>query len=245
MLSDVAAGYGNDIAVEHLSAELHPGDAVAVIGPNGAGKTTLMRAVLGLVPLATGAIKVLGKLPDGARSDVAYVQQATTLDPEFPVSVFDVVLMGRYRKVGWLRRPGRVDRRIALAALEEVGMSNRSGDRFGLLSGGQRQRVLLGRAIAQESPLLLLDEPFNGVDATTVDVCLEVLQRMRERGVAILMSTHDIEVARRSCNKVLLMNRRQYSFGLIEETLTPKLLGETFGGKSLTWGDGDHIVTTG
>src|SRR5690606_18548963 len=123
---------------------------------------------------------------------VAYVPQAESLDPEFPVSVGQVVLMGRYRDVGWVRRPGRADRAIAAAALDRVGLSDRAGDRFGTLSGGQQQRVLIARAVAQQSRLLLLDEPFNGVDAVTQDLLLQVLGELRADGVTVVISTHDL-----------------------------------------------------
>src|SRR5262249_37155067 len=171
------------------------GSALALIGPNGAGKTTLIKAVLGLVPLSAGRIEVLGTSPQAARARVAYVPQADALDQQFPVSVLQVVLMGRYREIGWVRRPGKADRAVARDALAEVGLADRARDRFGVLSGGQRQRVLLARAVAQEARLLLLDEPFNGVDATTTDALLAVLHRLRRAGVAVVMSTHDLPVA--------------------------------------------------
>src|SRR5207302_8081290 len=183
--------YRRDPVLEGVTGSVTPGGALALIGPNGAGKTTLIRSILRLVPAVDGRIEVLGTTPVRARGRVAYVPQADVLDSEFPVSALQVVLMGRYRRVGWLRRPARVDRDVAMNALAEVGLADRAAERFGLLSGGQRQRVLLARAVAQEARLLLLDEPFNGVDTTTTELLLDVLERLRADGVAVVLSTHD------------------------------------------------------
>ena len=146
--------------------------------------------------------------------------QADVLDREFPVSVLQVVLMGRYRKVGWIRRPNAIHRKVAMDALAEVGLADRAHDRFGVLSGGQRQRVLLARAVAQEARLLLLDEPFNGVDAVTTDALLHVLGRLRGDGVAVVMSTHDLSVAHLACDDACLLNGDQVAFAAIVEALT-------------------------
>jgi manganese/iron transport system ATP-binding protein len=233
--------YGRTVVLEDVHGEVHPGEAVALIGPNGAGKSTLIKAVLGLVPVVGGRIEVLGRPPAQARRDVAYVPQADTLDPEFPVSVAQVVLMGRYRKVGWVRRPGREDRRIAAAALDAVGLSERAADRFGMLSGGQRQRVLLARAITQQPKLLLLDEPFNGVDAVSQDALLAALLRLRADGAAVVVSTHDLALAHLACDEVCLLNRHQFAFGPTEQTLTPELLRATYGGHALEL-RGDSVI---
>src|SRR5262245_4585109 len=174
VLDHVAAAYERDPVLVGVNGVVEAGGSVALIGPNGAGKTTLIKAILGLVPIVSGRIEVLGTTPEGARAQVAYVPQAEALDPEFPVSVLQVVLMGRYRRIGWVRRPTRAHKAAALSALDEVGLVGRAHDRFGVLSGGQRQRVLLARAVAQEARLLLLDEPFTGVDATTTDSLLTV-----------------------------------------------------------------------
>ena len=158
---------------------------MALIGPNGSGKTTLLNAILGLVPLVAGTISVLGRLPAAARGDVAYVPQARGARPRVPDHRRSGRPMGRYRRVGWIRRPGRADRAAAAAALDQVGLAHRADDRFGMLSGGQRQRVLIARAIAQGARLLLLDEPFNGVDATTQELLLEVFTRLRAQGATV------------------------------------------------------------
>lgn len=243
-LHSAAASFGRTRVLEGVTGSVVLGGAVALIGPNGAGKTTLIRAILGLVPLSSGSISVLGTTPVKARGRVAYVPQADVLDTEFPITVLQVVLMGRYRKIGWLRRPGPKDKAIARAALARVGLANRADDRFGILSGGQRQRVLLARAVAQEAELLLLDEPFNGVDSTTTDLLIEVLAELRAEGVAVVMSTHDLSVAHLACDDACLLNRKQIAFGPIDEALTAELLRETYGGGAVVLAGGATIVTT-
>jgi len=240
----ISVRYGRHPAVENVTLELSQGSAMALIGPNGAGKSTLLRAVLGLVPLAGGSVSVLGHLAAEARPQVAYVPQADALDPQFPVSALQVVLMGRYRRVGWIRRPGRSDREAAVAALGRVGLDDRAGLRFGALSAGQRQRVLLARAIAQGSRLLLLDEPFNGVDATTSNLVVEVLSELRAEGAAVLMSTHDLSVAHLTCGEACLLNRRQVAVGPIDATLTPDLLAAAYGPQAVALAGGATVVTT-
>jgi manganese/iron transport system ATP-binding protein len=144
-----------------------------------------------------------------------------------------VVLMGRYRHVGWIRRPGAADRRIAAAALDAVGLADRAGTRFGILSGGQRQRVLLARALAQRPRLLLLDEPFNGVDAVSQQALLDGLAGLRADGAAVVVSTHDLALAHLACDEVCLLNRHQVAFGPPGSTLTPELLRAAYGGQAL------------
>jgi manganese/iron transport system ATP-binding protein len=243
VLDSVTAGYGGEPAIEGVTGRVDRGGSLALIGPNGAGKSTLIRSVLGLVPLSGGRIEVLGDAPERVRSRVAYVPQADVLDRTFPVSVLQVVLMGRYRTIGWLRRPGRADRAAALTALERVGLAHRHRARFGTLSGGQRQRVLLARAIAQEAELLLLDEPFNGVDTTTTEVLLDLLATLRARGVAVVMSTHDLAVAHLACGEACLLNRRQVAFGPIGEAMTAERLAETYGGRAVSLVGSSTIVT--
>jgi len=242
-LQGLSAAYGRQPVLEGVTGSVDPGGSLALIGPNGAGKSTLIRSILGLVPVVTGTVEVLGTTPERARRDVAYVPQADTLDPAFPVDAFGVVLMGRYRRVGWLRRPGRQDRAVARAALERVGLGSRGGDRFGTLSGGQRQRVLLARAIAQEARLLLLDEPFNGVDSTTTEVVLDVLAQLRSKGVALVMATHDLSIAHLACGDACLLNRHQVAFGPIGQALTADTLKQTYGGTALVLAGGSTIIT--
>ena len=242
-LTGVTAAYGREPAIEGVTGRVEPGGALALIGPNGAGKSTLIKAVLGLVPLVRGTVEVLGQPPARARGQVAYVPQAEALDRNFPITARQVVLMGRYRRIGWLRRPGAADKAVAGDALERVGLADRAGDRFGTLSGGQRQRVLMARAMAQEARLLLLDEPFTGVDTTSTDLLLDVLDRLRADGVAVVMATHDLSVAHLACGDACLINRRQVAFGPIEEALTAERLRETYGAGAVVLAGGSTIVT--
>jgi manganese/iron transport system ATP-binding protein len=239
----VHAAYDRTPAVEGVTGQLERGQSLALIGPNGAGKSTLIKAILGLVPLTGGTIEVLGRRPEVARPAVAYVPQADVLDATFPVSVLDVVLMGRYRAIGWFRRPRLADRQRAREALHAVGLADLAARRFGSLSGGERQRVLLARAIAQEARLLLLDEPFNGVDATSTELILSILADLRADGVAIVMSTHDLSIAHLACDEACLLNRRQVAFGAIDTALTPELLRETYGASTVQLVAGSAIAT--
>jgi manganese/iron transport system ATP-binding protein len=242
VLAEASVAYGRVPVLERVHGQVDPGRTVALIGPNGAGKSTLIKAVLGLVPVVAGSITVLGRAPAQARRDVGYVPQADTLDADFPVSVRQVVLMGRYRKVGWLRGVRAADRAAAAAALEAVGLAHRAGDRFGTLSGGQRQRVLLARAIAAEPRLLLLDEPFNGVDTPSQDALLAALRVLTGRGTAVVISTHDLALAHLACDDVCLLNGHQFAFGPPGQTLTPALLRATYGGAAVELGSSGVIV---
>jgi manganese/iron transport system ATP-binding protein len=241
VLDDVSVAYDGTPALEGVHGEVQPGQTVALIGPNGAGKSTLIKAVLGLVPLTGGSIEVLGRSPVQARVDVAYVTQVDALDPDFPVSVLSVVLMGLYRRIGWFRRPSREHRQRARAALATVGLEARAEDRFGALSGGQRQRVLLARALVAEPRLLLLDEPFNGVDVVSQDRLLDALATARANGAAVVMSTHDLALAHLACDEICLLNRHQVGFGPPDATLTPDLLREAYGSRALDL-RGDSII---
>ncbi|WP_426505534.1 metal ABC transporter ATP-binding protein [Dactylosporangium sp. McL0621] len=240
-IDDAAVAYDADPVLTGVTGTVAAGEVVALIGPNGAGKSTLIKAILGLVPVVGGSVMVLGRAPAAARRDVGYVPQADTLDPQFPVSVAQVVLMGRYRQVGWLRRPGREDRRIVAEALERVGLADRARATFGTLSGGQRQRVLLARAMAAQPRLLLLDEPFNGVDLVSQDALLGALDELKRHGTAVLISTHDLALAQHVADHACLLNRRMYGFGPTAATLTPDRLRATYGNQALEL-HGDQIV---
>lgn len=220
--SGAAIGYGGVTVLRDVDLSVAPGEVLALVGPNGAGKTTLIKAVVGLASLTAGAV--------AATEPIGYVPQAGTLDPAFPVSALQVVLMGRYRALGWWRPTGRADRRAALDALDRVGLAARARDRFGLLSGGQRQRVLVARALVASPRLLLLDEPFNGVDAVSQEAILSVLSDLRATGCAIVISTHDLDLARSLAQTIGLMNGRLHAAGPPETTLTPELLRAAYGG---------------
>lgn len=240
--SGASVGYAGRAVLTGLDLWVDPGGALALVGPNGAGKSTLIKAVLGLAQVLDGSLTVLGRPPAGSRGQAAYVPQVDSLDADFPVSAGQVVLMGRYRHAGWLRPPGRADRRIAAEALARVGLADRARDRFGLLSGGQRQRVLLARAIAAQPRLLLLDEPFNGLDAPSQEEILRVMAQLRTEGTALVVSTHDLAVARDACGTVCLLNGRQCAFGPVDRTLSPDLLRQTYGSQAVELSGGTTML---
>jgi manganese/iron transport system ATP-binding protein len=214
-----AFAYGQTVTLEDISFDVEAGQAIALIGPNGSGKSTLLKGVLGMIPRVAGSVLVLGESPAPAGA-IGYVPQAGDLDPQFPVTLEQVVMMGRYRTIGWLKLPGRRDREAVHAALRTVGLAHRAKSRFGELSGGQQQRGLLARAIASGPRLLLLDEPFNGLDQKNRDALIRTLQRLKADGVAVLVSTHDLELARAVCDGALLLNGTQVAFGPLHEVLT-------------------------
>jgi ABC-type Mn2+/Zn2+ transport system ATPase subunit len=203
------------------------------VGPNGAGKSTLFKAMVGLQAVAAGRVLVHG-VPFGHNQDcVAYVPQREAVDWRFPVSVLDVVLMGRFGHMGWLRWPGRADRAAARAALARMGLADLAGRPIGDLSGGQQQRVFLARALAQEPHILLMDEPFTGVDATTQEVVLDVLDDLSARGVTVLVATHDLQLATARFDRVLLLNHRLVAYGPPDEVFTSANVAAAFGRQAL------------
>jgi ABC-type Mn2+/Zn2+ transport system ATPase subunit len=219
------------------------GTRVSVIGPNGAGKSTLFKALVGLLPLQSGKVAIHG-LPLGHHKDcVAYIPQREDVDWQFPVTVADVVMMGRYGKLGWLRRPGREDKEAVARCLEQLGIGSLAGTSIGSLSGGQQQRVFLARALAQEPHILLMDEPFTGVDFSTQEAMIELFARLQARQVTVLISTHDLKLATTQSDHVLLLNRRLIAWGYPEHVLTSQNLAEAFGGQLLLLDDAIVVDT--
>jgi manganese/iron transport system ATP-binding protein len=227
----LTVSYAHAPALLDISFRIAPGELTGVIGPNGSGKSTLLKALLGFAKPDVGEIRFFGKPAHSAKGSVAYVPQRGVIDWDFPVTVGEVALMGRYGHIPWYREISREDRQKALESLETVKMAEFRDRQIGQLSGGQQQRVFLARAMAQGAPILLLDEPFAGVDAATERALLEVLGRMREAGRTLLVVHHDLTSAAEYFDTLLLLKQRLYAFGPPEQVLRPQLLDQVYDGK--------------
>jgi manganese/iron transport system ATP-binding protein/manganese/zinc/iron transport system ATP- binding protein len=230
----LGGGYGTGVErLGDVTFSLAGGQIAAVLGPNGGGKTTLFRALLGELPVRHGLVELAGR--------PAYVPQTDRTRLDFPVSALDVALMGAYGRTRPWQRLSRASRAAARDALERVGLADRAAARFGSLSGGQRQRVLIARALLQDAPVLLLDEPLSGVDAVSAARIEQVFAGLRTEGRALLIATHDVEHARR-WDAVLCLNRRQIAFGEPADVLAPEVLQATYGAELIVLADGGHAV---
>jgi len=232
-LEDVTVAYNGRPALEDVTLHVPHGAQVAVVGPNGAGKSTLFKALVGLLPLRNGRILIHGR-PLGHHHDcVAYIPQREEVDWRFPVTVADVVMMGRYGRLGWLSRPGRTDRAVVARSLEQMGLEDLASQPIGELSGGQQQRVFLARALAQEPHILLMDEPFTGVDLATQETTLTLLDQLQTQGVTVMVSTHDLNLAAARFEQIVLLNRRLIASGTPAQVFTRQAITEAFGGQAL------------
>lgn len=240
VLTDVSAGYGAGLVVRGIDLTVEPGSLVAVVGPNGSGKSTLLKAILDLTPVRGGRVELDGRPVSSQRRRIAYVPQREAVDWSFPITAAQVVLMGRYPHIGWLRRPRPNDRAAVRDALARVGMTELADRQIGALSGGQQQRVFLARALVQEAAVLLLDEPLTGVDQTTERVVIALLRELRDAGSTILQATHDLESAAEISDRLCFINGRIIAYGPPSETFTPPVLHATFGGELLIVGTDDH-----
>ncbi len=238
----IRVGYNGHPALDDVSFTVPHGYQVAVVGPNGAGKSTLFKVLVGLLPLQSGQIYIHG-LPLGHHLDcVAYVPQREEVDWRFPVSVSDVVMMGRFGKQGWLKRPNPTDRKAVQRSLEEMGIAALANRPIGDLSGGQQQRVFLARALTQEPHILLMDEPFTGVDVTTKESTLALLRNLRQQKVTVLVSTHDLGLATENFDAVLLLNRHVIAYGTAAEVFKPEIMRQAFGHQALIMDHGAIVV---
>ncbi len=230
-VTDLTVAYGERPALWDVDLTVPPGTLMAIVGPNGAGKTTLIKAILGLLPVAAGQVLIYGRPYREQRRLVGYVPQRGSVDWDFPTNVLDVVTMGRYGALGWFRRPGRSEREQAMAALEQVGMADYADRQISQLSGGQQQRTFLARALVQDAQVYFMDEPFQGVDATTERAIVEILKTLREAGKTVVVVHHDLQTVPEYFDWVTLLNVRRIASGPVDEVFTDDNLRLTYGGR--------------
>jgi manganese/zinc/iron transport system ATP- binding protein len=230
-VEDLTVAYADQPVLWDIDLQVPAGVKMAIIGPNGAGKSTLVKAAMGLVKPVAGEVRIFGRARARAEGTIAYVPQRATLSWDFPTDVIDVVTMGTYGRVGWLRRVGATERDDAVAALEQVGMIEFARRPIAELSGGQQQRVLLARALVQDAPIYILDEPFQGVDAPTERAIVGVLEDLANVGKTIIVVHHDLQTVPEYFDHVLLLNVRAIDSGPVTEVFTEENLRLTFGGR--------------
>ncbi|HXG12903.1 MAG TPA: metal ABC transporter ATP-binding protein [Gemmataceae bacterium] len=230
-VSDLTVAYRDRPVLWDIDLTVPPGVLLAIVGPNGAGKTTLLKAILGLVRPVAGQVLIHGRPYAEQRRLVGYVPQRGSVDWDFPASVLDVVLMGTYGSLGWFRRPGRRERQRAMEALEKVGMAALANRQIRQLSGGQQQRVFLARALVQDAQVYFMDEPFQGVDATTERAIVALLQDLRAQGRTVIVVHHDLQTVPEYFDWVTLLNVRRIASGPVAQVFTEPNLRLTYGGR--------------
>ncbi|WP_114784539.1 metal ABC transporter ATP-binding protein [Botryobacter ruber] len=228
---DLTVSYDRKPVLWGVDLTLPAGALVGVIGPNGAGKSTLIKAIMDLLPASSGYVRIFNEPIKEVRKRISYVPQRESVDWDFPASVFDVVLMGRYGRLGFFSRPRKADKDAAMEALEKVGMQAYADRQISQLSGGQQQRVFLARALAQNADIYFMDEPFAGVDIATETAIIELLRQMRQQGKTVVVVHHDLQSAANYFDWIILLNMRLVASGPTEQTLTQELLEKTYGGK--------------
>jgi len=230
-VTDLTVAYQEKPVLWDIDLEVPEGTLMAIVGPNGAGKTTLLRSILGLVSPAAGQIQIYGKTYARQRHLVGYVPQRGSVDWDFPTTVLDVVMMGRYGALGWLRRPGRTERELAIGSLERVGMADFADRQISQLSGGQQQRVFLARALVQDAQIYFMDEPFQGVDATTERAIVSLLQELRRQDKTVIVVHHDLQTVSEYFDWVTLLNVRRIASGPVAQVFTEENLRLAYGGR--------------
>lgn len=230
-VTDLTIAYKDKPVLWDVDMEVPSGTLMAIVGPNGAGKTTMIKSILGLIKPAAGQVLVYGKPYAEQRHLVGYVPQRGSVDWDFPTSVLDVVMMGRYGALGWLKRPGASERAAALDALDKVGMKSFAERQISQLSGGQQQRVFLARALVQDAQLYFMDEPFQGVDATTERAIVTLLQELRSAGKTVVVVHHDLQTVPEYFDWVTMLNVRRIACGPVSDVFTDENLRKAYGGK--------------
>ncbi len=230
-IHDMTVAYHRKPVLWDIDLTVPEGTLTGIVGPNGAGKSTLIKAVLGLLPISSGWVKFYGKPYSKMRYRVGYVPQRESVDWNFPVTAYDVVLMGRYGRLGWLKRPTATDKKAAENALARVGMTKYANRQISNLSGGQQQRVFLARALVQDAQIYFMDEPFVGVDAATEKAIIQLLEEMRKEGRTVLVVHHDLGTIQEYFDRLILLNMRVVASGNTDDIFTPDLLRKTYGGR--------------
>lgn len=230
-VEDMTIAYHDKPVVWDVDLNVPTGVMMAILGPNGAGKSTLLKGLLGLVPVTAGRVHVFGKSFARQRKLVGYVPQRTAVDWDFPTTVLDVVLMGTYGNLGWIKRPGRREIYSAMEALEKVNMQDFADRQISQLSGGQQQRVFLARALTQNSRIYLMDEPFQGVDATTERAIISLLKELKREGKTVVAVHHDLQTVEEYFDWATLLNVRNIASGPVAEVFTPENLKKAYGGR--------------
>jgi manganese/zinc/iron transport system ATP- binding protein len=230
-IHDMTVAYRRKPVLWDVDLTVPESTLTGIVGPNGAGKSTLIKAALGLLPLSSGWVKFWGEPYEKMRHRIGYVPQRESVDWDFPVTALDVVMMGRYGRLGWVKRPGKADRRAATQALERIGMAEFAERQISNLSGGQQQRVFLARALVQEAQIYFMDEPFAGVDASTEKAIIELLEALRCEGHTVLVVHHDLNTIREYFDRLILLNMRVIASGSTAEIFTTENMRKTYGGR--------------
>ena len=228
-VEDLTVTYGANPVLWDIDLDIPPGVMCAIVGPNGAGKSTLIKAALGLVRPVAGHVRFLGRPIGQMRGQIGYVPQRHSVDWDFPTTARDVVEMGLYRDLGWLRRPGKAEHARALAALAEVGMQDYADRQISQLSGGQQQRVFIARALVQDAPILILDEPMAGVDASTEAIIIALLKKLRDAGRTVIVVHHDLTTVQSYFDWLVMLNVRIIAQGPVAQTYSAENLRAAYG----------------
>jgi manganese/zinc/iron transport system ATP- binding protein len=234
-ITDLTFAYKEKPVLWDVDLDVPGGVLMAIVGPNGAGKTTLLKAALGLIKPTAGHVSIYGKPYHQQRQLLGYVPQRGSVDWDFPTNALDVVMMGRYGKLGWVRRPGKQEENLALSALNKVGMADFAERQISQLSGGQQQRVFLARALVQDAEVYLMDEPFQGVDAVTEKAIVKLLHELRASGKTVVAVHHDLQTVPEYFDQVTLLNIRSIASGAVAEVFTDENLRLTYGGRTAIW----------
>lgn len=228
-VSNLTVSYGDNLILSDCTVAIEQGVMLGIIGPNGAGKTTFIKSILGLIPAKKGEVLLLGKTLGYVRNKIAYVAQRSSVDWDFPITVFDMVLMGCYGRLGWVRQPGVQEQIEVYEALVAVGLEMYANQSIGVLSGGQQQRAFIARGLMQKAEIYFLDEPFAGVDAPTEKIIVELLKKLRDQGKTIIVVHHDILTAQHYFDSALLLNKKVIACGPINDVFTQQNFAQVYG----------------